>query len=293
MKMHTQLAIVIGSLAAVGSLSSNVLAESALGKSKVEMPKAEMAMPKAEKSLPAAESDMPKSDMPKGDMPKTGLPVEAPIDASPKMTPEKSAPEAIEASPKALPADEMMPSMKMPPISAPEVAPKGTKEEVKETLPMPTAPMTVPSQMPSQRPPADLPELKSVPMPVEPKVSTTSTPTGNPSAAATTMVLPRETITGITSVDLPAPPIQAAYFTLPIDLRVAKDANIASSTPISDRYTAKGSWDIKAWASAVSGCLQQKPKLVRVVGNDQVPFMLNGSEGTIMLNSSDKAVCSM
>jgi hypothetical protein len=289
MKMHTQLAIVIGSLAAVGSLSSNVLAESSLGKSKVEMPKAEMAMPKAEKSLPAADSDMPKSDMPK-----TTLPVEAPIEVSPKAAPEKSAPEksapeAIEASPRALPAEEMMPSMKMPPVSAPEVAPKGAKEDAKDALPMPSAPMTVPSQ----RPPADLPELKSVPMPVEPKVSTTSTPTGNPSAAATTMILPRETITGIKSVDLPAPPIQAAYFTLPIDLRVAKDANIASSTPISDRYTAKGSWDIKAWASAVSGCLQQKPKLVRVVGNDQVPFMLNGSEGTIMLNASDKAVCSM
>jgi hypothetical protein len=279
MKMHTQLAIVIGSLAAITSLSGSALAQSSSGNLKGDPSQAEMAMPKAEKSLPAADLAAPTDR----EIPKATLPVEAPI----------------EASPKASPADETMPSMKMPPVSAPTAAPTIVPEAVPEAkelpkakdtnVPMPSAPMTAPSQ----RPPSELPELKSVPVPVEPKVSTTSTPTGNPAAAATTMVLPRESITGITSVDLPAPPIQAAYFTLPIDLRVAKDASIASSTPISDRYTAKDSWDIKAWANAVSGCLQQKPKLVRVVGNDQVPFMLNGSEGTIMLNSSDKAVCSM
>jgi hypothetical protein len=271
MKMHTQLAIVIGSLAAISSWSGSALAQSGSGNLKADPAKAEMAMPKAEKSLPAADIAAPTDR----EMPKSTLPVEAPI----------------EAAPKASPADETMPSMKMPPVNAPAVMPEATSKEAeaKDTVPMPSAPMAVPSQTP----PAELPELKSVPMPVEPKVSTTSTPAADPAAAATTMVLPRESITGITSVNLPAPPIQAAYFTLPIDLRVAKDASITSSTPISDRYTAKASWDIKAWANAVSGCLQQKPKLVRVVGSDQVPFMLNGSEGTIMLNSSDKAVCSM
>jgi hypothetical protein len=108
------------------------------------------------------------------------------------------------------------------------------------------------------------------------------------------MVLPKETITGISSVSLPEPmPVRPAYFTLPIIVKVVKDANIASSTPISDRYTAKATWDVKAWGAAVSSCLQQKPKLVRMVGDEAVPFMLNGTEGTIMLNSSDQAVCPM
>jgi hypothetical protein len=192
-------------------------------------------------------------------------------------------PEALPTQPMApTAAPEAMPTTPMAPAAAPEVSPT-------ESIPMPTSPQNSPQAVPT------LPELRPVPTePASPRVSTTSDPSTGAVPAATTMVLPQESITGITSVDLPAsPPIQAGYFTLPIVVQVAKDPGLTSSTPISDRYTSKESWDINAWASAVSSCLQQKPKLVRVVGEEQVPFMLNGSEGTIMLNSSDKAVCPM
>jgi hypothetical protein len=129
--------------------------------------------------------------------------------------------------------------------------------------------------------------------------------------AAMTEILPQETITGYTSTELPPPPpVQPIYFTLPIDLMVVKDANITTDTPISDKYTAPETWDVKAWGAAVSSCLQQSPKLVRVVkmksvpapeGEEttvpspmmEVPFMLGGKEGTIMLNANDKSVCPM
>jgi hypothetical protein len=102
------------------------------------------------------------------------------------------------------------------------------------------------------------------------------------------MVFPQETITGIKTVSLPAySPIGPAYFTLPIQVEVMKDSSITSNNPISDKNTS----DIQAWASAVQGCLQQKPMLVRVVGDRTVPFMINGSEGTIKINANDRAVC--
>jgi hypothetical protein len=152
-----------------------------------------------------------------------------------------------------------------------------------------------PSQPMQAMPQSDLPKLDAAPMQAEPRVSTSSTPTASiPGAAVTTMVLPKETITGIKSVGLPTPPpVMPIYFTLPIQVAVAKDSSMTSNTPISDRYTDKANWDVKAWAAAVSNCLQAKPKLMRVVGDEQVPFMLNGSEGTIMLNANDKAVCPM
>jgi hypothetical protein len=105
---------------------------------------------------------------------------------------------------------------------------------------------------------------------------------------ASTMVFPQETITGIKTVSLPTPsPVGPAYFTLPIQVEVMKDSSITSNNPISDKNTT----DIQAWASAVQGCLQQKPMLVRVVGDRTVPFMINGSEGTIKINANDRAVC--
>jgi hypothetical protein len=105
---------------------------------------------------------------------------------------------------------------------------------------------------------------------------------------ASTMVLPQETITGIKTVSLPAPlPMRPLYFTLPIQVEVMKDSSITSNNPISDKNTS----DIQAWAAAVQGCLQQKPMLIRVVGDKNVPFMINGSEGTIKINANDRAVC--
>jgi hypothetical protein len=105
---------------------------------------------------------------------------------------------------------------------------------------------------------------------------------------AMTAVLPQESITGVTQATLPTPgPVPATYFTLPIDIQIAKDPSITSNTPISD----KGTSDVTAWAAAVENCMMQKPALVRMVGNQAVPFMVGGSDGTIKLNANNVAVC--
>jgi hypothetical protein len=167
----------------------------------------------------------------------------------------------------------------------------------------PIAPATTPIEAPaSELPPARTPEVPMQPstIPTLPSNSAPSNPApyGTPAAensgssgnvpTASTMVLPQETITGIKTVSLPAPlPMRPLYFTMPIQVEVMKDSSITSNNPISDKNTR----DIQAWAAAVQGCLQQKPMLIRVVGDRNVPFMINGSEGTIKINANDRAVC--
>jgi hypothetical protein len=166
------------------------------------------------------------------------------------------------------------------PAAAPDLMPEMAKPEMPK------------SEMPQIEKAKPLPTLESVP--TQPLTPPSEMKPSGPAPAAMTMVLPQETITGIKTVSLPEPmPIRPAYFTLPIILKVAQDTGSTSSTPISDRYTGKANWDLAAWMSGVRNCLQQKPKLMRVVGDQSVPFMLNGSEGTIMLNASNQAVCPM
>jgi hypothetical protein len=189
----------------------------------------------------------------------------------------------------------MMPQTEMPKAEMP----KSDVEMVPATTPI--APAATPDVMPdmpkgempkSEKPSMPLPTLDSAPPKPLPS-SAVERPSG-PVPAAMTEVLPQETITGIKTVSLPEPsPIQPAFFTLPIDLKVAQDPSATSSTPISDRYTGKANWDLAAWTAGVRNCLQQKPKLLRVVGDQSVPFMLNGTEGTIMLNANNQAVCPM
>jgi hypothetical protein len=100
--------------------------------------------------------------------------------------------------------------------------------------------------------------------------------------------LEEESITGIKEVTLPTPPIAASKFTLPMQVQVVKEASVTSDTPITDQM----SKDIPNWGAAVSACLRDKPAFVRVVGDKQVPFMVNGTEGKIRLNANDKPVCS-
>lgn len=109
------------------------------------------------------------------------------------------------------------------------------------------------------------------------------------SPMAVTPVLEQETLTGVKSVTLaPPPPIAAGRFTFPIEVKVVKDASLTSDSPITDKYPT----DLAAWASAVSACLKEKPALVRQVGNQQVPFDVNGTgSGTIKLNVNEKPVC--
>jgi hypothetical protein len=108
---------------------------------------------------------------------------------------------------------------------------------------------------------------------------------------ATTRVLSSESATGVPSLALPTPPVLPNAFTLPIDVQVAKDDSITSSTLITDKYGI-GS-DIKVWGEDVRKCMMATPKMERVVGKTRVPFVINGKEGTLKLNATGKSVCSI
>jgi len=129
---------------------------------------------------------------------------------------------------------------------------------------------------------------------VQPSTPSTSTPVA-PSAdakptesSAKTMVLEKESLTGIKEISFPTPPVTPAFFTLPMQLKIVKDTSITSNTPITD----KSAKDITTWAAAIRACAADRPAFVRVVGDQEVPFMINGSEGKIRMNANDKPVCS-
>jgi hypothetical protein len=106
---------------------------------------------------------------------------------------------------------------------------------------------------------------------------------------AETQVLPEESVTGVPSHTLPTPPVHPNEYTLPMDIEVVKDDSITTNTIITD---ARGS-DLPAWAELVRQCLRENPILVRVVGEEQVPFIVNKMEGKLKLNVNDKPVCSI
>lgn len=173
------------------------------------------------------------------------------------------------------------PSTETTPIT-PSTTPTSPAIEPPTTPPTETQPMSPPTPLPSTQPVTPEP--------------TTTTPTPTPAAGvkpgdatATTTVLGEETITGIKEVSFPTPPVTPAFFTLPIELRVMKDAAITSNTPITD----KNATDLSAWSSAIRACAMDKPAFVRVVGDQKVPFMINGTEGKVRLNANDKPVCSV
>jgi hypothetical protein len=105
---------------------------------------------------------------------------------------------------------------------------------------------------------------------------------------AETTVLPRESFVGTQSHMLPTPPVHPASFTLPIDVQIVKDDTITSDTPITDA-NGIGS-DIKVWGAEIQKALFARPKLVRVVGKESVPFVINGDAGAIKLNANGRAV---
>jgi hypothetical protein len=195
---------------------------------------------------------------------------------------------------------QMAPKMDTPEVKAPAAEmPAGASD----LTPTPIAPAATPetTPMPSlSKPESEQPAGATTPLPTletaptEPRQAPAAAAPRGPVPAAMTEVLPQETITGIKTVSLPEPmPIRPAYFTLPIVLKVAQDTSATSTTPISDRYTGKANWNLTAWLSGVRNCLQQQPKMLRVVGDQSVPFMLNGAEGTIMVNADNRAICPM
>lgn len=184
----------------------------------------------------------------------------------------------------------------VPSTEALPVTPTTTPATPSDTLSPTTPPTETPSVSPTT-PSTETQPSPSTPLPsIEPvtPAPSTSTPPTTPSAevkptdmTVKTMVLDQETISGVKQVSLPTPPTTPAFFTLPIKLRVVKDAAITSNTPITD----KSASDLAAWASAIRACAMDKPAFVRVVGDEQVPFIINGTEGKVRLNANDKPVC--
>ncbi|MBL1176173.1 hypothetical protein [Pantanalinema sp. GBBB05] len=109
---------------------------------------------------------------------------------------------------------------------------------------------------------------------------------------AVTEVLPKETLTTVTELALPTPPVQPYFYTLPNVIVLDKDTSVTTNTPITDKYAPTlPNIDYSAWAEQVRSCLYGKPVLRRVVGDQAVPFVVNGAEGVIKLNANDRAVC--
>lgn len=112
----------------------------------------------------------------------------------------------------------------------------------------------------------------------------------------------------------PLPDLSIPYRTLPrrfdfpIITEVDVDDSISTDYPITDafvnnlppiptgitldellRYRAEYTASIQTWGEEVTECLNKKPRLLRVsTGN---PVIINGVEGTIVLNANNRAVC--
>jgi hypothetical protein len=183
-------------------------------------------------------------------------------------------------TPPAAPSPETTPSPEMSPSTTPpiEAAPSSPPIEATPSTPAPEATPSTPA--PTEVQPAT---------PIAPSTSSPSVaPPADAKPTAKTMVLDSETITGIKEVSFPTPPVTPAFFTLPMKLRIVKDASITSNTPITD----KNARDLQAWAAAIRACVADKPAFVRVVDDQEVPFMINGSEGKVRMNANDRPVCS-
>ncbi len=103
-----------------------------------------------------------------------------------------------------------------------------------------------------------------------------------------TGILPEETIVKMTEFLLPPPPPGPFRFTLPMDIKIVKNDSVSSNTPLTDLY---GIDKLDQWLAAIRQCLNEKTKLVRVIGNQQVPFVVNEKEGKITLNANNQPTC--
>jgi hypothetical protein len=98
-----------------------------------------------------------------------------------------------------------------------------------------------------------------------------------------------ETITGGREVYLPSVPLTPYYYALPMQISVVQDSSITTNTPITNQMAL----DVPRWEEAVRGCLYQKPRMVRRTVSGDVPFIVGGNQGTIVLNSNGRPVCPM
>ena len=119
-----------------------------------------------------------------------------------------------------------------------------------------------------------------------PAAAQTSAPTP---VTAKTEVLDEETITGGRMITLPTPPVAPIYYTLPMTLKIVQDSSITTNTPVTDKLGTQ----YAAWAEALRACSLDKAKLVRVVEDKEVPFIVGETEGKVKLNANNKPVCSV
>ncbi|MBF2072742.1 MAG: hypothetical protein IGS50_03115 [Synechococcales cyanobacterium C42_A2020_086] len=106
------------------------------------------------------------------------------------------------------------------------------------------------------------------------------------SQTAQTYAPDEETIVGGRDVEIPSRPVLPIYYTLPMEISIVQDSSITSDTPILDSAT-----DVPTWGEAVLECLKSSPVLVRQTPAGEVPFTIEGQEGTIKLNANGKPVC--
>ncbi|MDJ1184131.1 hypothetical protein [Roseofilum casamattae] len=79
-------------------------------------------------------------------------------------------------------------------------------------------------------------------------------------------------------------------FKLPITTEIFRDTTITSTSPITDAIgVSRNSSDVARWGEAIAECLQEKPKLVRVLTGNTV--YINNVEGTIVENANGVLVC--
>ncbi len=79
-------------------------------------------------------------------------------------------------------------------------------------------------------------------------------------------------------------------FSLPIETVMFQDTKITTNTPITDAIgTTRNASELVRWAEAIGQCLQEKPKLVRVLTGNTI--YINGVEGSIVQNSRGTLVC--
>lgn len=97
-------------------------------------------------------------------------------------------------------------------------------------------------------------------------------------------------------------------FDFPVITEVEVDRSVRTDTPITEiffgnlpsvptgitldellRLRSQYSRGIEVWGEEVLECLNESPRLIRVSTDN--PVIINGSRGTIVLNSSNRAVC--
>jgi hypothetical protein len=154
------------------------------------------------------------------------------------------------------------------PTKTPTVAPS---TDMQPTMQPSTMPSTEAQPLsPSSAPIAPTPEVA----PVTPE--TTPTKPSTEMQAPLTPAPPTETQPAVPSTSTPVTTPSAQV----------KPTEMTAKTTVLKEETITG---IKEVSRA---CAMDKPAFVRVVGDQQVPFVINGTEGKVRMNANDKPVCS-